>query len=91
MQELAIIRRFTAAVLLIALLLFPPVALTLTKLADQSQSPPTNQVASRDLSAGSIGLPLPRPRLPFVYCYRATIRFELVFRTDSIALPEEMK
>jgi hypothetical protein len=28
---------------------------------------------------------------PFVYCYRATIRFAPGFRTDSIALPEEMK
>jgi hypothetical protein len=53
-------RRLTTAVLFIALNLFPPVALTQTKLPDQSQSagPAKQQVASRHrvcLSPSSIG------------------------------------
>ena len=50
MQELAIMRRLTTAVLFIPLNLFPPIALTQTKLPDQSQSssPAKQQVASRD-------------------------------------------
>jgi hypothetical protein len=51
MQELAIMRRLTTAVLFIALNLFLRVALTQTKLPDQSQSagPAKQQVASRDM------------------------------------------
>jgi hypothetical protein len=95
-------RRLTTAVLFIALNLFPPVALTQTKLPDQSQSagPAKQQVASRHrvcLSPSSIGPAL--SCLPyslffilysFMYPYRGAIWFEL-FRTDFITLHGEMK
>src|SRR5437016_3618233 len=47
MQELAIMRQLTIAVLFIALNLFPPVALTQTKLPELSQSPGPAKPASR--------------------------------------------
>jgi hypothetical protein len=93
MQELAIMRRLTTAVLFIALNLFPPVALTQTKLPDQSQSPGAakQQVASRDrvLISEQLGPALSRLPYSFMYPYRGAICFEL-FR-DFITLPGEMK
>ena len=91
MQELAIMHRLTAAVRYIDLLLFPPVPLTLTKLPDQWQSPPRTNLRRAILSAGCITLPRPVFLILLPIATLGAIRFELVLRTDSIALTGEMK
>ena len=87
-------RRLTTAVLFIALNHFPPIALTQTKLPDQSQSsgPASQQVASRDrvLTSEQHRTYSCSFSLFFYASLPKAICFEL-FRTDFITLPVEMK